>query len=223
VNGVVGDLLPLAVGVAISPVPIIAAILMLLSSRAGATSGGFLLGWVAGIVAATTLFLILTSGAGTDDAGGPSTTVSWLKIVLGGVLVLLALRTWRGRPHTGEAGEMPAWMASIDALSLGKAIGLGFVLAAVNPKNLILCAAAGAVVGAGGLDGGQQVSAVVIFTILAASTVAVPVIGYAFAKDRLAAPLAELKSWLQANNAVVMAVLLLVLGAVLIGKGVSAL
>lgn len=56
---VLGELLPLAVGVAVSPVPIIAVILMLLAPRAGGTGQGFLLGWVAGIVAAVVVFLLI--------------------------------------------------------------------------------------------------------------------------------------------------------------------
>ena len=42
-NDVIGQLLPLAVGVAISPILIIAAILMLLAAKGGGTSVGFLL------------------------------------------------------------------------------------------------------------------------------------------------------------------------------------
>jgi hypothetical protein len=45
-GAVVGDPLPLAVGVAVSPVPIIAVILMLLAPRASGTSAGFGLGWL---------------------------------------------------------------------------------------------------------------------------------------------------------------------------------
>ena len=112
-------------------------------------------------------------------------------------------------------------MSSIDSLSFGRATGLGFALAAINPKNLILCAGAGATVGAAGLSGSEDAVVIAVYTAIAASTVAIPVIGYALAKDRMAGPLQNLKVWLQANNATVMAVLLLVLGAVLIGKGLG--
>ena len=47
-GAVIGDLLANAVGVAISPVPIIAVILMLFTAKATANSLGFLLGWVLG-------------------------------------------------------------------------------------------------------------------------------------------------------------------------------
>jgi hypothetical protein len=74
-NGVIGEILPLALGVAISPVPIIAAILMLLSPKAKGTSVGFLGGWVLGIVVAVVPFTLLASvlpeaGRQHLDAGG---------------------------------------------------------------------------------------------------------------------------------------------------------
>jgi len=64
---VIGDLLPLALGIAISPIPIIAAILMLLSPKARTTSVGFLLGWIIGIVVAVVAFTLLSSILPEDD------------------------------------------------------------------------------------------------------------------------------------------------------------
>jgi hypothetical protein len=60
-NEVIGEILPLAVGIAISPIPIIAAILMLLSPRVKGTSVGFLIGWLVGIVVAIVLFTLISS------------------------------------------------------------------------------------------------------------------------------------------------------------------
>ncbi|GLZ78079.1 membrane protein [Actinorhabdospora filicis] len=219
----IGELLPLAIGVAISPVPIIAVILMLFAPRATGTSLGFLLGWIAGIIAATALFVWL---AGITDLGsgtGPSAAVSWIKLALGALLLLLALRRWRARPAPGTEAALPTWMAAIDEFTPAKALGLGFALSAINPKNLAMCAAAGVTIGGAALPGGQQVTTAAIFTILAACTVAVPVIAYALASSAMRAPLDRLKAWLQGNNATVMATLLLVLGVVLVGKGLGGL
>ena len=221
-NEVIGDLLPLAVGVAISPVPIIAAILMLLAAKGGGASAGFLLGWVTGIAVATGVFTAL-AGAGFGGSGEPSDVLSWIKITLGVLLLLLATRQWRARPTSGAEAALPGWMAAMDTFTLPKAVGLGFALAAVNPKNLLMCIAAGAVIGSGGLSGGAQVIVVAGFTMLAASTVAIPVVAYALARERLRGPLDELKEWLQAHNAAVMGVVMLVLGSVLIGKGIGGL
>lgn len=219
-NAVIGDLLPLAVTVAISPVPIIATILMLLAPRAGATSAGFLLGWVAGIVVVTVVVTVVASTAGLDQSSGTSST-SWIKIVLGVLLVLLAARKWRGRPQPGAEVPLPKWMSAIETFTFGKATGLGFLLSGVNPKNLLMCIAAGVAVGGAGLSTGQDAVALAVFTVIAASTVAIPVIGYAVARDRMRGPLDELESWLQANNSAVMSVVLLVIGAVLLGKGIG--
>jgi uncharacterized membrane protein len=62
-----------------------------------------------------------------------------------------------------------------------------------------------------------------VFTAIAASTVAIPVLGYLVAAEKMRGPLDSLKKWLQDNNATVMATLILVIGAVLVGKGVSGL
>ena len=59
--------------------------------------------------------------------------------------------------------------------------------------------------------------------MLAASTVAAPVIAYLIAPDSMAGPLKRMREWLAANNATVMAVLLLVIGVVLIGRGIGGL
>lgn len=215
-GSVIGDLLPLAVGVAISPIPIIAAILMLLSKRAGSTSIGFALGWIVGIVVATVIFVLLSNQLekSTDSSAG----VSWIKIALGVLLLAFGVKQWRGR---GGEHETPKWMQAIDDMTAAKGFGLGFALAAINPKNLMMCIAAGISIGAATLPTGQIVIAVAIFTVIAASTVCLPVIGYLIAADRLRTPLAELKVWLQDNNATVMSVLILVIGVVLIGKGIG--
>jgi threonine/homoserine/homoserine lactone efflux protein len=114
-------------------------------------------------------------------------------------------------------------MAAIDSFTFAKAAALGVVLSAVNPKNLLMCVAAGATVGGSSIATGEMVVAVAVFTVIAASSVAVPVIGYLIASDRMAKPLDALRVWLQANNAAVMSVLVLVIGVVLIGKGIGGL
>jgi threonine/homoserine/homoserine lactone efflux protein len=220
-GAVVGDLLPLAIGIAISPVPIIAVILMLLSRKATATSTGFLLGWVAGVVVVTVVVIALVGQAGDTSGGEPSTLSSVLKLVFGVLLLVMALQQWRGRPKAGETGEMPKWMGAIESFTFGRALGLGFLLSGVNPKNLLLCLGAGTTIGAAHLPTGQIVVAMIVFTVLASSTVAVPVVGYLAARDRMAGPLENLRAWLTQNNAAVMAVLLLVLGTALIGKGIG--
>jgi threonine/homoserine/homoserine lactone efflux protein len=116
---------------------------------------------------------------------------------------------------------MPKWMSATDTLTSVKALGLGFLLSALNPKNLIMSAGAGVIIGGGALPTGEVAGVIAVFTLIAASTVGVPVVAYLVASDRMTAPLDALRGWLVRENAVVMAVLLLVIGVVMIGKGIG--
>ena len=218
----VGAILPLAIGIAISPIPIIAAILMLLSPKAKGTSIGFLLGWVVGILLAVSVFTLLSAVLPGGGADGSNPIHGVIQLVLGAALLVLALRRWRTRPHPGEdAAALPQWMSAIDTMNPGKGFGLGFLLAAVNPKNLLLGASAGVTIGSAGLSAGSIAVVIVVFTVIAAASVAIPVVAYLMASKRMSGPLASLRGWLVHNNATIMAVLLLVIGFVLIGKGLG--
>jgi threonine/homoserine/homoserine lactone efflux protein len=220
-TAVIGEILPLALGVAISPIPIIAAILMLLSPKAKGTSVGFLVGWVLGIIVAVTAFSLLSSIIPEQDSDASKPISGVITLVLGALLLLLAARQWRSRPKAGEEPPLPKWMAAIDEMNAGRGLLLGFVLAAVNPKNLLLGAAAGVSIGTGGLTVGEATIVIAVFTLIAASSVAIPVIAYLVASARMAGPLEALRGWLVHNNATVMAVLLLVIGVAVIGKGLG--
>ncbi|WP_243228483.1 GAP family protein [Microbacterium sp. CIAB417] len=220
-NSVIGEILPLALGVAISPIPIIAAILMLLSPRARVTSVGFLLGWLVGIVAAVTVFTLLSSVLPDEDPDASRPIRGVIQLVLGALLLLLALKQWRGRPRAGEEPKLPGWMQAIDSVSFVGAAGLGLLLSALNPKNLIMAAGAGTDIGSADLSTGSIVGVIAIFTVIAASTVLVPVVGYLIAADRLGRVLDALRDWLAKENAVIMAVLLLVIGVSMVGKGIG--
>lgn len=223
-GSVIGDFLPVALGVAISPVPIIAVILMLLSPRAGTASVAFMVGWVGGVTAVVTIVTLVVDPVDDSVAGDdPSTFASVAKLVLGAAAVLLAVREWRSRPRGDQEPELPGWMAAIDTITPARALGLGALLAGVNPKNLILCLTGGLTIASGALTAGETVIAVAVFVLIASCTVAVPVIGFLLARDRMQEPLDELRVWLTANNAAVMSVLLLVIGFVIIGKGVGGL
>ena len=106
----IGQVLAFAVGVSLSPVLMIAVVLML-GTLAGRRNGPgfFLAGWVLGLAVVSTIVLLVAGGAGAND-GQPATWVDVLKLVLGALLLLLAARQWRTRPRAGEAAELPKWM-----------------------------------------------------------------------------------------------------------------
>lgn len=220
-GSVIGDVLPLAVGVAISPIPVVAAVLMLLSPRAKTTGMGFALGWILGVALIVGAFALAASLLPQERDDHSQPVVGSIKIVLGAVLLVLAVRQWRSRPADGTEPSMPAWMEAIDSMTTGRAFLLGLGLSALNPKNLLMGISAGVVIGAGGLSLGLSVVVAAVYVLIAVSTVAVPVISYLVATDRVAGPLSALRRWLVSNNAAVMTVLLLVIGVVVVGKGLG--
>jgi threonine/homoserine/homoserine lactone efflux protein len=219
----IGQILPLAIGVAISPVPIIAIVLMLGTPRARSNGPAFALGWVAGLTIVGAVVLALASGNSQSDDGGPQTWVSVLKLALGLLFLLLAAHTWRGRPRPGQEATMPKWMQAIDTFTTGKSLGFGALLSGVNPKNLALTIAAAAAIAQTGSSGREAAGALAIFILVGSVSILAPVAIYFALGARAAVILDELKTWMAAHNAAIMAVLLLVLGAKLIGDGIAGL
>lgn len=222
-NEVLGSILPNAVAIAISPVPIIAVILMLMSPRPAQLGLSFLGGWFVGVVVATGVVTLLAGVVPEpESSSGSQPVVGTIRLVLGLMLLLLALKQWRARPAPGAEAELPAWMSKVDSLGVPAALGLAFALAAVNPKNFLVAAAAGTVIGRADLEVGGTVGAIVCFAVVAALTVAIPVTLAVLAPQRAAPVLADLRAWLSANNAAIMTVVLVVLGTSVIGKGLGA-
>ena len=217
----ISEVLPLAVGVAISPIAIIAVILVLFSARARVNGPAFLAGWLAGVaVVSIVVYLVADAGDASSDQT-TSDTVSWIKLVLGVFLVAHAVRSWRA--HGGGEHAEPKWMASIDALTPVKAAGLGALLSGLNPKNLALSLAAGASLAQIGASGSEATVGLVVFIVVASLSIAVPVVFYLVGGARAANVLNGWKAWLSTHNQAVMAVLFLVFGAVLFSQGLREL
>jgi len=219
----IGELLPLAVAIAISVSTIITTVLMLLSPKAKSRTVGLLVGCVVGVAGAVALFALLPGLLPTQDSGGSSLVGAVIKMVIGVLLVVLALRQWRGRPAEGDHVELPRWMAGLDSMMPGKALVLGLLLSAVVPKNLLIALAAGVIVGEAGLSLGQASVVIVGFTAIATSTVAVPVIANFVAPSQTRGPFETLREWLLQNNVTIMVLVVFVIGVVMIGNGVASL
>jgi threonine/homoserine/homoserine lactone efflux protein len=220
---VIGDFLPAAVGIAISPVPIVAVVLMLVSARGRANGPAFLVGWIVGVAGLGVVVLVAASAIGGHENGEPASWVSWLKLALGASLLHLALKQWRGRPRDGAEAPTPKWMDAVDHFSPPKAAATGVALSALNPKNLVLTIAGMAAIAEAGLPAGEQAIALVVFTIIATIGAAAPVVLFFALGERSAEPLDRLKTSMTQNSAVIMTVLLVVIGAKIIGDAIAGL
>ncbi len=221
-GSVIGEILPYAIGVAVSPIPIVAVILMVFSARAGANGPAFLGGWVAGLLGVTIIVLIISGVAGAGN-GTPPTWVAGLRLVLGVLLLLLGWEKLTNRPPPGVAAPLPRWLQAVEQLTPGKAFTMGALLSGVNPKNLILAAGAALVIAQAHLPAFDAAVAVLVFVCIGSTSIAVPVIYLIFGGPSARTRLDSARAWLGENNATVMAVLLMIFGVVLIGKGIGGL
>jgi len=219
----ISEVLTYAVGVAISPVPIIAVILMLFSARAKVNGPMFLMGWVVALGVISGVAYAASDAAGAATSSTAINTISWGQIVLGVLLLLLAGRTWQKRPAPGAEPKGPKWMAGIDTLTPLKALGLGLLLAGLNPKNLLLTLGAAAGLAELGLTSTEALVSLIVFVVVGSLTIAGPVIYYLVGGSRAETALQSLREWLAVHNAAIMTVLFLVFGVSLISKGIPPL
>src|SRR5262249_47558405 len=121
VGQALGNVLPIAVAVAIFPVPIIAVVLLLGSERGTTKAGAFVLTSCAGLAAIGAVVLVLAGIVDARSGGKPATWVNVLLLVLGLLLLALAVKQWRGRPRGDEETPMPGWMRTMDDFTIVKA------------------------------------------------------------------------------------------------------
>jgi threonine/homoserine/homoserine lactone efflux protein len=217
----IGQSLSLAIGVALSPMPIIAVTLLLVTARARANGSAFVLGWVLGLAVAGAIVLAVAGPADAAGDEGPATWVDVLKIALGALLVLVAIRQWRSRPGNEAQGESPKWMAAIEGFTPVKALGTGALLAGANPKNTPLVVGAAAAIAQTGISGAQQAIAYAVFAIIGTIGVGVPLVLYFTMGQRSREILKRMRDWMSHNNVTIMAVLCLVIGTKLVGDGIT--
>ena len=217
----IGGMLGSAVGVAVSPLPIILLVLMLATERGRANGAAFAAGWVVALAVLGTL--IVTLGGGARSGGEPATWVYVVKLVIGLLFLLLAARKWVGRPRPGHEAKQPAWMTTVDSYTPIKAGGTAVVLSAANPKNLALTVAAAVSIASSGASGAGEAVALILFVLIGSACVLVPLGVYLVGGDKAAATLDGWKTWMAAHNSAIMATVLIVLGAKFIGEAISGL
>ena len=214
-----GQLIPLALVVAMSPLTIIPAIVLVLQSdRARPTGLAFMFGWLAGLAATTAVFVQLPRLLDGLNRPAPA-WAAWVRIAVG--IALVALGGWRWLTRH-QVTKQPAWL---DRLSKMTPIGAGAIavgLILVNPKVLVMNAAAGLVVGTAGVGVPGAWLAVAYYTVLAGSTVVVPILAYAVAGQRVDHQLERVKRWMERQHAVLMAGFLAVVGLLLVYTGIRA-
>jgi hypothetical protein len=221
VKDVIGSILPLAIAVTISPIPIIAEILLLFTKKPVANAASYLAGFILGVAGVLAILVAIAGTINLSTGSGPSKGASILQLVLGALLLAAALRQFRGRPKPGQEAAMPKWMNGIAGFAPGKSLLVGVGIGALNPKNIIVGVAAAVAIASASLSTGQDVGAGAVYVLVAVLGVAAPLVVMLAMGGRAQPILDSWKAWLGQNNAVVMSVLFLIFAVVLIGKGIA--
>jgi len=217
----VANALPIAIGIALSPLAIAALMIILMTRRAKINAPAFLLGWLLGFLVVGTLASLIP-GVETEP-GQHSTLPGCVRIALGVLLLFLALLQWLRRPLAGKEAPLPSFFGHLDDMEPSQSCLTGFLLSAAHPKNLPLIAAGVAAIGVYDLRLYAEIIAFSIFIAIASTTIILPIAAYFLAKRSAAALFKRWKNWLLRNNSIVMILLLFVFGVLLIGRGLKIL
>lgn len=220
-NEVVGDILPLAVAAGLSPIPLIAAVLIVMSAKPRLAGAAFAAGWVLGCSLVVLAGAVAAGLLQNNGPAGTPTILAVVRIVFGGVLLVLAAR--KVAAARGVEPQLPGWMSGLMSAGPARSIGLGLVLSAANPKNALLGIAAGVSIGSAQIETSAALVAGVLYVAIASVAVVAIVLAAVVAPRRAARVLGALRDWLTLHNTAIMAVLLVAFGFVLIGKGLEAL
>ena len=213
------ETLPFSIGVAASAVAVIAFVLILQGSRALSSGLSFTLGWVlgVGVVCAVGVAFGL---AVSDD---PARWTQWLRTLLGGLLLIAAVRKWRQRVPSGQEPTPPKWMSGLQDSAPGKDGVLGFLLGGINPKNLMLTLGAAATLGASDLSSSELWITGIAYVIVASVTVLVPMGIYVLMRSKADELLASLGEWMKSNSDAITIVVLVIFGVKLLLGGLAGL
>ncbi|MEU3460720.1 GAP family protein [Streptomyces sp. NPDC006733] len=213
-----------AVGIAISPLPLIAVILMLATPKGRSNGIAFAAGWTVSLAVLVTVIVLAGSGAdaGQDD-GRPADWTFWLKLALGALFLVMGVQQWRGRPRGDHEAPQPRWMQVLDHVTPGKAAGLAAALAVANPKNLVLAVGGAVSIASSTAGSGGKAVAAGLMVLIASLCATLPLAVYLFGGRRSATVLGEWKAWMSRHNSAIMTVVLVVLGTKYVGDAISGL
>jgi hypothetical protein len=209
-----GTLLPLAIGLALSPVAIVELILILFSRQRTVNTIVFVASLL--LFSAAALVAGAAGGAAASDSGsGPSPVVGAVFAGLGALLLVLGVRNWRNRSDTTE----PAVLGTIAGMGPAAVAFLALGATWVNPKNLVLL-----------LSAGQQVGSTdrpwlwgAVFLLLGTAPYTLAAAYSLFGGNTAQQRLDGMRAWLVARNRLIMGIICTALGLLLLTRGLAAL
>ncbi len=215
-----GEALPLAFAVIISPMPLVAVITLLLGPRGRGNAWAFTIAFAVSFFALTLALASGSKGTTQDDSFFATVFHIVIGFAFAALFFYLAFRSWQKRPKKGAKPVEPKWLAAMESFGIVKSAGLGLLLGVANIKNVPIAIAAGASLGAADMPWSLVFVGAAVFA--AVSSLGLIALSLAGGSHRLAAPLASAKASLIRYNNVIMAVLFIILGGLQLGRAFEA-
>lgn len=207
--------LPIALGIVVATLPVIAIPLILITRREIGILLAFMAGYAGGLLVVGGVVISFADLVTPNDAA-PARWIVWLRILLGLALLVLAWRKWRGRAAAGDAEDVPGWMKSIDTIGAWRAAILGFAMVALNPKNVVLVASGGLAIAQATPAPLAQSGALLVFATVSGIGIAMPYLMWITMGEAAIAPLDRLKVAMARNNRLIITAILALLGLVVV-------
>ena len=215
------QLLPLALG-ALSPVLILLMVLFLTSKGGITKSLAFIAGKYLTYIVWGFVFLgLMDKVSATGESGEPSTVSLVIKILLGGLLLILALKTYLGEDDPDA--PPPKLLASLDKMGPGKLFLVGILLSIIQLRFVGLILAGVMIIATAQMPAGQNLIAILILALLMVWPMLIPVVVFLAMGDRREAALQSMDSWLDRNTRIITVVVLGAFGLILLWGGLSGL
>jgi len=212
---------PMAIGLALSPFPVIALLMILMTPRAKGNALGLILGWYSGIYAIGCLIYFIP---GLESKQGEPTAISGvLRILVGLLLLIFAVRLWLQRPGANDQEGTPKIFKKMDTLDFWKSVALGSLFSAVNVKNMAFSAAGAARLNMFLSDDTEFFTSLAFFALMASTTLIFPLLIYILTGNKIEHSLLIWKKWLIKNNKVLLMLILTFISVILIKAGIGIL
>ena len=213
--------MPMAIGLALSPLPVLALLIILMTANARSNALWFLSGWVFGIVSVGGLAYFIPSLIPEDSS---SSGISlWIRFITGIFLLIGAWYQYRKRPNHGEAPRVPGWITRLDDVSARQSIFTGFALSGLNVKNAVFIGGGIIAMITAGVSDFSLGAAFIIFMCIGSTFVILPIVLFYIFGTRAEASLAKARHWLSRHIHSVLALLLLVISLILLYQSVPGL
>jgi hypothetical protein len=206
------SLLVPALAIAVNPVPIIASV-TLLSTPHGKRNALYFIATVVILMLAigsAVIFVVGQSSSSSTSTGGAAVTTAF-----GLIFLAVAVQQWRSKPVEGKD---PGWMKALDKAGLVAGVVLG-----VSLTNYALLTSGMQKIVTSGLSSSVQTSALVFFTLIATSTIILPLIVYLVRPVWAKRVLGRFRDWLMLHNRVILIVVFGLMGTLFTVQGVMGL